>query len=97
MHRAVRDFVANDARAATTLVRLAAFKDEINDVVFVVELDARLDALLIERLQNHVASSVCGVAAATDRALTVVARMPTEAALVDLAVWGAVEWKAHAL
>lgn len=66
-------------------------------MIFVVELDARFDALLIERLQNHVSSAICGVAAATHGSLTVVARMPTEAALINLAVGGAVEWKAHAL
>ena len=97
VHRAVRNLVADDARAATALVRLATFKDEINDVIFVIELDARLDALLIERLQNHVAGAICGVAAAAHRPFAVVARMPTEAALVNLAVWCAIERKAHAL
>ena len=97
MHRAVGDLVPNNARAATALVRLATFKDEIDDVVLVVELDARLDALLIERLQNHVAGAICGVAAAAHRPFAVVARMPTEAALVNLAVWCAIERKAHAL
>ena len=97
VHRAVRDLVADDTGTTSTLVRLATLEDEINDVIFVIELDARFDALLVERLQNHVPSAVCGVAAASNRAFTVVACMPAEAALIDLAVGGAIEWKAHAL
>ncbi len=97
VERTVGDLVPNNARAAPALVCLAAFKDQIDNVILVVKLDPRLDALLVERLQDHVPSAICGVAAASNRAFTIVARMSTEATLIDLAVGGAIEWQAHAL
>ena len=69
----------------------------IDDVVLVVELDAVLDALLVERLQDHVAGPVGGEARAAHRRLAEVAGMAAEAALVDLAVGRAVERQAHVL
>ena len=66
-------------------------------MVLVIELDARLDALLIERLQDHVPGAVGGVATASHWTFTVVARVATEATLINLSVWRAIEWKAHAL
>ena len=97
VHRAVGNLVADDAGALPTFVRLATLEDEIHNVILVVELHARLNALLVERLQNHVARAVCGVAASADWPLAVVARVPAEAALVNLAVGGSIEWEAHAL
>ena len=54
-------------------------------MVLVVEPDAVLDALLVERLEDHVAGPVGGEARAADGALAVVAGVAAEAALVDLA------------
>ncbi len=56
-----------------------------------------LDRLLIHRLQDHMAGAVGGVARAAHRPLAEVARVAAEAALVDLAVVGAVEGQAPVL
>ena len=66
-------------------------------MVLVIELDARLDALLIQRLQDHVPGAVGSVAAASHWPFTVVARVATETALINLPVWRAVEREPHAL
>ena len=50
-----------------------------------------LDRLLIHRLQDHMAGAVSGIARAAHWPLAEVARVAAEAALVDLAVRGAVE------
>ena len=66
-------------------------------MVLVVELDAVLDALLVERLQDHVAGPVGGEAGPLDRPLAEVAGVAAEPALVDLAVGRPVERQAHVL
>ncbi len=55
-------------------------------MVLVVELDAVLEALLVQGLQDHVAGPVGGEAGSPDRPLAVVAGVAAEPALVDLAV-----------
>ena len=77
--------------------RLAALEEQVHDLVLVEEPDAVLDALLVERLQDHVAGSVGRVAGPPDRRLAVVAGVAAEAALVDLAVRRAIERQAHVL
>ncbi len=71
--------------------------DEVEDVELVEELDVLLDALLVERLEDHVPGAVRGVARAAHRGLAVVAGVPAEPALVDAALGRAVERQAHAL
>ena len=88
---AIGDAVAHHAAGHAVL------DQHVDDVVLVEELDAVLDALLVERLQDHVAGSVGRVARAPDGGLAEVARVAAEAALVDLAVLGAVEGQAHVL
>ena len=66
-------------------------------MVLVIKLYARLNALLIERLQNHVASTISRIAATSNWSFAVVARVATEATLVNLSVRGAIEWESHAL
>ncbi len=56
-----------------------------------------LDALLVKRLQNHMAGAVGRIARPPDRRLAVVTRVATEAALVDPAFRRAVERQAHFL
>jgi hypothetical protein len=56
-----------------------------------------LDAVLEQRLQDHVTRAVGGVAGAAHRGLAVVAGVPAEPALVDLALGGAVERHPHLL
>jgi hypothetical protein len=56
-----------------------------------------LDALLVERLQDHVAGSVGREAGPPDGRLAVVAGVAAEPPLVDLAVRRAVERQAHVL
>jgi hypothetical protein len=70
---------------------------DVQHVVLVVELDAVPDAVLIERLQDHVAGAVRRVAGPAHRRLAVLAGVPAEPALVDLAFRGPVERQAHLL
>ena len=91
MQLAVGDAIADHA------ARDAVLDEHVDDVVLVEELDAVLDALLVERLQDHVAGPVGRVAGAPDRRLAEVARVAAEAALVDLALGGPVEGQAHVL
>ncbi len=55
------------------------------------------DALLVERLQDHVTGTVRRVARAADGCLAMVAGVAAEAALVDAAFRGAIEGQAHLL
>ena len=72
-------------------------EEQVEQVVLVEEVDVVLDALLVERLDDHVAGAVGGVAGAPDRAFAEVAGVAAEAALVDPAVGRAVEGQAHVL
>ena len=94
---AVGDAVGHHAGGSATLVWLAALEEQVNDLVLVEELDAVLDALLVERLQDHVAGPVGREAGAADGRLAEVAGVAAEPALVDLAVGRAVERQAHVL
>lgn len=71
--------------------------EEVEDVELVEELDVLLDAVLVERLQDHVAGAVRGVAGAAHGGLAVVAGVAAEPALVDATLGRAVERQAHAL
>ncbi len=71
--------------------------EQLHHVVLVEEQHARLEALLVERLQDHVARAVGRVAGAADRPLAEVPRVAAEAALVDPTVGGPVEGQAHVL
>ena len=66
-------------------------------VELVVELDLVLYALLEERLQDHVAGAVGGVARAAYRSLAVARGVTAESALVDATLGRAVERKAELL
>jgi hypothetical protein len=70
---------------------------DVERVVLVEEADVVLDAVLVERLQDHVAGAVSGIAGAANGRLAVLTRVPTEAALVDLALGRAVEGETHVL
>ncbi len=72
-------------------------RHEVEHVELVEEVDAELDAVLEQRLQDHVAGAVCGVAGAAHRGLAVVGGVAAEAPLVDLALGRAVERQAHVL
>ena len=91
-------FVGHHADGGDVLIggRIAR-KEQVEDVELVEELDVLLDALLVERLKNHVAGAVCGVARAAHGGLTVIAGVTTEPALIDLALGGAVERQPHLL
>lgn len=71
--------------------------DEVEHVVLVEEVDAELDAVLEERLQDHVPRAVGGVAGTADGGLAVVGGVAAEPTLVDLAFGRAVERQAHVL
>ena len=64
---------------------------------FVEEHGAFFDVLLVERLQDHVAGAVFGVAAALDGGLAKLAGVAAELALGDLAFLGARKRQAHVL
>jgi hypothetical protein len=89
------ELVRDDTCCHRAVVRLV--HQQVEDVELVVELDVLLDAVLVQRLQDHVAGAVRGVARAPDGSLAVVAGVATESALVDPALGGAVEGKAHLL
>src|SRR5262249_12068658 len=71
----------------------ALVEDQIEHVKFRKELHARLDRLLIQRLEDHVAGSVRGVAGAPHRCLAEVSSVSTEAALIDQSFRGSAERK----
>ncbi len=93
----VGDPVGNDPGSPAARAGVAALEQQVDHVVLVEELDARLDALLVERLQDHVAGPVGGEARAADRTLAEVPGVAAEAALVDLALGRPVERQAHVL
>ena len=66
-------------------------------MVLVEELDAVLDGLLVQRLQDHVAGPVGREARPADGPLAEVPGVAAEPALVDLAVGRPVERQAHVL
>ncbi len=90
-----RELVGDDARGLLDAVDLG--HDDVEGVVLVVELDAEADAVLEERLQDHVTRAVGRVAGPAHGRLAVVARVTAEAPLVDLAVGRAVEGQTHVL
>ena len=71
--------------------------DQVEGVELVEEVHAVLDAVLVERLQDHVTRAVCRVAGAANRCLAVIAGVAAEASLVDLALRRAVERQTHVL
>src|SRR5690606_7598108 len=90
-----RQLVGDDAGGLLHTVDLG--HHEVERVELVEEVHAELDAVLEERLKDHVAGAVGRVAGATDRRLAVVARVTAEPALVDAALGRAVEGQAHVL
>ena len=78
-------------------IALAVFDQQIDHLELIEERDVVLDAVLIERLKDHVASAVGGVARAHDCLLRIVVSVTTEAALADLALGRAVEGQTHVL
>ena len=90
-----REFVGNDSGGLFNTIDLG--HDQVENVELVEEVDAELDAVLVERLKDHVARAVGGVAGAANRRLAVLTSVTTETTLVDLAVFGAVEGQAHVL
>ena len=87
------EFVGDNTARGGLAVDLG--EEQVENVELVVELDAELDAVLEERLKNHVARAVGCVARAANGRLAVVASVPAETTLVDLAVRRAVERQAH--
>ena len=83
--------VRDDAGASAVL------DQQIEAVELVEEADVAFHALLVQGLQDHVSGAVGRVTRAHDGSLAVVARVPTEPTLVDLAVGRAIEGQAHAL
>ncbi len=90
-----RQLVGDDAADVLDAVDLG--EGHVEHVELVEEVDAVLDALLEQRLQDHVAGAVGREARAADGGLAVVAGVPAEAALVDAALGRAVERQAHLL
>ena len=89
------ELVGDDPGRPLDAVAPSRRQHQVEHVELVEELDLVLDALLVERLQDHVAGAVGGEARAADGGLAVVARVPAEAALVDPALGGAVERQAR--
>ena len=70
---------------------------DVEHLVLVEEVDVARHALLVQRLQDHVAGAVGRITRPLHRRLTVVARVAPEGALVDLALGRAVERHAKVL
>jgi hypothetical protein len=70
-----------------------AVKEHVHNLVLIKKLDIAFDALLVERLQNHVTGTVGGVARAVYRPLAKMVRMPAKPSLGDLAVVKTAEGK----
>ena len=75
------ELVSDHAGGHRTARRLG--EHQVQRVELVEELDVVLDAVLVQRLQDHVAGAVGGVTRPSHRGLAVVAGVPAEAALVD--------------
>ena len=88
------DFASAKLNGNHTTARII-IQDHINNMELVEEVDIIFDALLVERLQNHVPGTVCCVAGAAHRLLSKVAGMPAEASLADPPLWSAVKRQAH--
>ena len=73
--------VRDDTRGLLDAVDV--LEQQVEHVELVEELHALLDAVLVQRLEDHVAGAVRGVAGPADRGLTVVTGVTAEAALVD--------------
>ena len=93
----VGDPIRHDTGRPAARAQLPAVRDEVHDVVLVVELDAVLDGLLVQGLQDHVPGPVGREARPADGPLAEVPGMAAEPALVDLALGRAVERQAHVL
>src|SRR5699024_10387613 len=94
-----RELVGDDPGGPLVPVALPLVveQQQVEDVELVEELHVVLDALLVQRLQDHVPGPVRGVAGAAHGGLPVVTGVPAEAALVDPPLRGAVERQAHLL
>ena len=97
MELAVGDPIGHDAGGSATRAEVTALGQQVDHVVLVVELDAVLDGLLVQGLQDHVAGAVGGEAGTPDRALPEVPGVATEPPLVDPALGRPVERQAHVL
>ncbi|SKY37435.1 Uncharacterised protein [Mycobacteroides abscessus subsp. abscessus] len=88
-----RQLVGDDAGGHRAVRRLG--ECDVQCVELVEELDIVLDAVLVQRLQDHVPGAVSGVAGPAYRRLTVIASVATEAALIDSALGCPVERHTH--
>ena len=76
---------------------LALVHDQVQNIELVEEVDSKLHAVLVQSLQDHVASAVCCVATASNRCFSVVSGVATETTLVNLALRGPVKRQSHVL
>jgi hypothetical protein len=95
MQLARGELVGDDARRLLDAVDHG--HHHVEHVELVEEVDAESHAVLEQRLEDHVAGAVGGVARAAHRSLAVFAGVAAEATLVDLSVRCAVERQAHVL
>jgi hypothetical protein len=73
------------------------FHQQIDDVVFIEKVDVVLDTLLVQRLQNHMAGAVGGMAGAANWLAGIGVGVATKTPLRYFAGGGAVEGQAHML
>ena len=88
--------LVRDSRGDPAIGALAVEHD-VEHLVLVEEVDVARHALLVQRLQDHVAGAVGRVAGPAHRRLAVVAGVAAEPALVDAALGRAVERQAEVL
>jgi len=75
----------------------AVFQENIQNLDLVMEVHLILDALLVERLEDHVSGPIGGIAGPTHRRLTEVTGVSPEPALVDPALRRTAERQAAVL
>ena len=89
VHFAIREVHRDDADGFSTL------DEQVEHLVFIEKIDFVFQALLVQRLQDHVTRAVRGVRRASDGFPRLVVGVPAERSLGDLAVGGAVEGQSH--
>jgi hypothetical protein len=88
-------FVRDDTRGDVLAIDLR--HDHVEHVVLVEEVDAEANAVLEQRLKDHVPGAIGRVTGTANRRRSMLASVTTETALVDLAFRRSVERQPHVL
>src|SRR5688572_6699839 len=70
-------------------------KNKIHHLIFIQEMDIILEALLIERLQNHVTGAIRRITGSLNGPFAEIPSVAAERTLIELSVRGAIEGEPH--